>query len=201
MSQNDEFAALAGEFEDLVNRIVDCSRSDQETAVRDWIRNVPERLLRFAITLVNIYKSRGQIFVNTGITVKGDLEMTDKSTHVNTGGGDITGGAIGAGAQLTAQIIQSIKGNIGSSGNIDAEGQKLFVSAADEIGAQQWSADEKNEALGDLEKLGKEAAKPEAKPSLIKRSWAAVSAIAGQLPSIISLGKWLAGKFPGVFGT
>lgn len=200
MCQN-EHERLAAQFHDLLDHHVGQNQSLQERAITAWFRAVPAELRQFAFDLISISKVRAQIEINTGVLILGDIDMSDKSTNVDTGGGDITGSAIGAGARVIAQTIQSIKGNVGSSGNIDAEGQKLISGAAEAIGATtSLEDDEKRQALDDLEKLAAEAAKATPRPSLLKRAWESVKLVAGAIPTITELGKWLCGRFPEVFG-
>lgn len=199
MCQN-EHERLAAQFRDLLDSLAGQKQPERERAVSSWHRSVPTALQRYAYELVAISKAQGLIIINTGAVILGDVDMSDKSTKVDTGGGDITGSAIGAGARVVAQIIQSIKGNVGSSGNIDAEGQKLINSAAEAIGAAaSLDDDEKNQALEDLQKLMAEAAKATPKASLLKRAWQGIHALAGAIPTVAELGKWVAAKFPGLF--
>lgn len=197
-----EHQQLATGFRDLLDSLAGQNQAARERAVSSWYRSVPPALQRFAYDLVAIYKAQDRIVINTGAIILGGVDMSDKSTKVDTRGGDITGSAIGAGARVIAQIIQSIKGNIGSSGNIDAEGQKLISSAAEAIGATaSLDDDEKNQALDDLQKLVAEAAKATPKTSLLKRAWQGIHTIAGTLPTVAELGKWVAVRFPDLFGS
>lgn len=203
MCQN-EHEILAAQLADLLNGLAGKGPPEQELAITAWFRAVPGHLMRFAFDLVSIYKARDRIVVNTGTLISiiaENFDMSDKSTNVDTGGGDVVGSAIGSGASVIAQTIQNIKNNVGATGNFDAAGQKLFSSAADAIGADRSLDDEeKAAALYDLEKLGAEAAKANPKTSLLKRAWEGVKVIAGALPTVVELGKWLHGKFPSIPG-
>ena len=201
MCQN-EHDRLTREFEQLAYKLADGPDSVQLREVSRWMESFKHEMALFehAVRLANIYKSRGILRIHTGALIR-EIDMSDKRVNVNTGGGDITGAAIGSGADLTAQIIQSIKGNTGSTGNVNAEGQKLFESAADEIGAHAMDVDEKNAALADLKTLKDEAEKAKPKPGALKRAWGALSSVVGHLPTVVSIGKWIAEKFPDVFGT
>ena len=93
--------------------------------------------------------------------------------------------------------IQSFKGRVESSGNINPEGKAVLSAVLDEIAAHRWEDEEvKSELVGELEKLRAELTKEKPRSGMLTKCWAAIKSVAGTLPTVVKLGGWLAQQFP-----
>ncbi len=188
--------SLIAEFDQLANRIGSQPKDQQQAAIDQWFRSLNSSQLRDAFRLVSIYKAREQIAINTGNLTLGDNIVSNENISLNTGGGDVTGSAIGRGAKVDAQFIQSIKGNIESSAAIDIAGQQALKDAVDEIAEQDWGEELKKEVLVEVDKLRQEISKAEPNTTMLRKCWGAIIAVGQTLPKIAALGAWLAERFP-----
>ncbi len=193
---------LTDDFRDLLNDIKSLPPTDQEKRIWRWFKSLSADDQEFAFRLINISKARDETSIHTGnVIIRGDVYVSKDNIKIDTGGGDVVGSAVGKGAKVKAQIIQSIKDNVATSANIDAKGQSAFTEAIEEVATDsKLDAEEKEAILEELDQLRQQVAKEEPKEGLLKKSWGAIKAIAGTLPKIAALGAWLSEKFPGVLG-
>jgi hypothetical protein len=178
---------------DLERRLLEGGEDNSLQIASAWLDEAMVNCPNRAFYCLDVYRAlAAQASKGRQVMIK------DNSTHVNTGGGDVTGSAFGH-SRVDAQVIQNLKGRIESSANIDLQGQTIFKEALDEFAAQDWGEEFKAEMVGELEKLRAEIAKEKPSEGMLKKCWAAIKGVAGALSTIGKLAVWLGGRFPKLF--
>jgi hypothetical protein len=143
------------------------------------------------ITLIGMYSQQQ---VNNYYEEYIDMSGEGDKILVNTGGGSVTGSAIGKNQVIRFGDVKAYNEFLNQAGATISGGVKAsLLKARGDIEASSLPAAIKDRVLTDFDQLSQEAAKPsgEQDKSILGYCWNAVKGVASTIPSLLDVGRQL----------